>query len=362
MKLSDFDYSLPEELIALRPARPRTAARLLIARGDGSRRAEATRIEDATIADLPNHLREGDLLVVNDTAVIPARLDGVRRRDGSQGDGARIDATLLERLDAARWSALARPGKRLRVGDLVQFAKGGAALGAMVEAKGEGGRVTLRFDAQGAALDQGIAAVGAAPLPPYIAARRAPDEADLTDYQSIFAREPGAVAAPTASLHFDPALERALEARGVERVAATLHVGAGTFLPVTVDNLSEHKMHAEQGALSADAAARILAAKREGRRVVAVGTTALRLVESAARQPAGLGPWRGATDLFITPGFEFRIVDGLFTNFHLPKSTLLMLASAVMGREAILAIYEHAVAKRYRFFSYGDASLLLPNA
>ncbi len=355
MRLSEFDYDLPEELIALRPARPRRAARLLVV-GEGPDPATPT-LEDRMVAELPEILEPGDLLVFNNTKVIAARLEGLRTRARSEGVGAKIEATLLERLGPARWSALAKPAKRLAPGDVVRFA---GALAAEVVERRAGGETVLDFDRSGAELDAAIASSGAPPLPPYIAARRAADARDREDYQSVFAKEAGAVAAPTASLHFDDALLAALDARGVARVEVTLHVGAGTFLPVTVDDVSAHKMHAETGALSEAAADAILTAKREGRRVLPVGTTALRLIEAAARQEGGFAAFAGATDLFILPGFAFRVADGLMTNFHLPRSTLMMLVAAVMGRDAILAAYAHATAARYRFYSYGDASLLLP--
>lgn len=347
MQLSDFDFDLPESLIALRPVRPRPAARMLVAAG------EAT--HDAHVADLIRWLRPGDVLVLNDTQVIPARLTGERRRGGAPGEGtSRIEATLLRRLDDAEWEALARPAKRLREGDIITF----GALGAQVAAKGEAGAVTLRFDRAGADLDAAIAGAGAMPLPPYIATRRAPDEADREAYQTVFAKKPGAVAAPTASLHFDDELLAALEAMGVILVRITLHVGAGTFLPVKADDVSAHRMHAEWGAISDDAATRINEARAAGGRVVAAGTTALRLLEAAA--PDGvLRPFRGETDIFIRPGHAFRVVDILMTNFHLPRSTLFMLVSAFMGQERMQALYAHAIECRYRFYSYGDSSLLI---
>ncbi|ARJ68376.1 tRNA preQ1(34) S-adenosylmethionine ribosyltransferase-isomerase QueA [Paracoccus contaminans] len=348
MRLSDFDFDLPEGLIATRPARPRTAARLLVAQG--------ARMTDATVADLPQFLRAGDLLVLNDTRVIPARLNGTRGRATPQGEvSARIEITLMEPAPDGAWRALAKPLRKLRAGDRLHFA---GRLSAMVEAIGEGD-VTLRFDAEGEAFDAALAAVGAMPLPPYIAALRAPDEQDREDYQTVWARAPGAVAAPTASLHFDEALLTRLAGMGVGLAHVTLHVGAGTFLPVKTDDVSQHRMHAERGIVTPQAAAAIAGAKAEGRRVIAVGTTALRLIETAAA--AGkIGPFDGSTDIFIRPGFRFHVADGLMTNFHLPRSTLMMLVSALMGPDRIRAIYAHAIAARYRFFSYGDASLLLP--
>ncbi len=348
MKLSDFDFDLPEELIALRPVKPRPASRLLL--------AEGTALSDRHVHDLPGILRPGDLLVFNDTKVIPARLFGTRTRETTDGPGtAKIEATLLERLSPDSWSALAKPGRKLREGDVIAFRD----LSAELVGKGEGGRVTLRFDRAGPDLDAAIALAGEMPLPPYIASKRAADEADREDYQTVFAEKPGAVAAPTASLHFDADLLERLTARGVESTRVTLHVGAGTFLPVTVDDVSDHKMHAEWGEVTEEAAATIARAKAEGRRVIPVGTTALRLIESAAAS-GSIAPWRGETDIFITPGYRFRVTDGLMTNFHLPKSTLMMLVSALMGVEEMRAVYAHAIAQRYRFFSYGDSSLLLP--
>ena len=349
MRLSDFDFELPERLIATRPARPRSSARLLVARGDA--------ITDARVSDLPSFLRSGDLLVLNDTRVIPARLTGTRTRDSAQGPAtARVEVTLLEPAPGGHWQALAKPLRKLRQGEVIRF---GEALSARVEAITEAG-LTLSFDAEGEAFDAALAQVGAMPLPPYIAALRAPDEQDRTDYQTVWAERPGAVAAPTASLHFDEPLLAALDAMGVRRVHVTLHVGAGTFLPVKTDDVSQHRMHAERGIVTAEAAAAINAARAEGRRVIPVGTTALRLIESAASEDGLVHPFDAQTDIFIRPGYRFRVTDGLMTNFHLPKSTLMMLVSALMGTERIRAIYAHAVHENYRFFSYGDASLLLP--
>ncbi|MEI4470323.1 tRNA preQ1(34) S-adenosylmethionine ribosyltransferase-isomerase QueA [Frigidibacter sp. MR17.24] len=351
MKLSDFDFDLPDGLIATRPARPRSSARLLLAEGDG--------IADRVVSDLVEILRPGDRLVINNTKVIPARLSGERRRDSTDGPGvARIEVTLLDpRPDAeGGWWALAKPLRRLRAGDVITFAAG---LSAAVDAI-EDGRVALRLVAEGGDVDAALDAAGDMPLPPYIASLRAPDAQDREDYQPVFARTAGAVAAPTASLHFDAELLSALSARGVAFTEVTLHVGAGTFLPVKVEDVTTHRMHAEWGEVTAQAAAEILATRQAGGRVIAVGTTALRLIESAARDTGVITPWTGETDIFIYPGFTFRVADGLMTNFHLPKSTLLMLVSALMGQARIRAIYAHAVASRYRFFSYGDASLLLP--
>lgn len=349
MKLSDFDFDLPERLIATRPARPRSAARLLLARGDA--------ILDRHVGDLPQILRPGDLLVLNDTKVIPARLSGSRTRRTGQGEvTARIEITLLEPDAEGCWRALARPLRKLRPAEVIRF---GEALSAEVVEIAEAG-LRLRFDAEGDAFDAALQQVGAMPLPPYIAALRAPDAQDHQDYQTVWAARQGAVAAPTASLHFDAPLLDALRARGVEFVHVTLHVGAGTFLPVKVEDVTTHRMHAEWGEVSPAAVAAINRAHAEGRRVIAVGTTALRLIESAADGDGRIAAFRGTTDIFIYPGYHFRVTDGLMTNFHLPKSTLLMLVSALMGEEKIKRIYAHAVAAEYRFFSYGDASLLLP--
>jgi S-adenosylmethionine:tRNA ribosyltransferase-isomerase len=349
MKLSDFDFDLPEGLIATRPASPRSSARLLLAEGD--------RIEDRHVYDLPSILQPGDHLVLNDTKVIPARLFGTRRRAGAEGETeARIEATLMEPTPEGHWRALIRPLKKLREGEVVRFSD---ELSATLVAREDGAGV-LAFNLTGENFDAALAQAGAMPLPPYIAGKRPADERDKTDYQTVWAKREGAVAAPTASLHFDEPLLEALAARGVGMTHVTLHVGAGTFLPVTVDDVSDHKMHAEWGQITAEAAAGINAARASGGRIIPVGTTALRLIESAAREDGTLAPWEGPTDIFITPGFRFRIADALMTNFHLPKSTLMMLVSALMGADRIRAIYAHAVAEKYRFFSYGDASLLIP--
>ena len=348
MKLADFDFDLPERLIATRPARPRSAARLLLAEGDS--------IADRGVADLPAILRPGDRLVLNNTRVIPARLSGTRTRPGATGEGvAQIEVTLLEPAPNGEWQALAKPLRRLRPGETIRFSPALAA-----EVRGiENGQLRLGFSLFGDAFDAALAEAGAMPLPPYIAALRAPDEADKTDYQTVFARHSGAVAAPTASLHFDASLLAALAARGVGFSEVTLHVGAGTFLPVKVEDVTTHRMHAEWGEVSAAAAAEINATRAAGGRVIPVGTTALRLIESAAAS-GKVEPFAGTTDIFIYPGYRFRTTDALMTNFHLPRSTLLMLVSALMGQDRIKAIYAHAVAQNYRFFSYGDASLLVP--
>jgi S-adenosylmethionine:tRNA ribosyltransferase-isomerase len=319
-------------------------------------------IEDARVADLPGLLRPGDVMVFNDTRVIPARLFGVRERDGSR---VAVQATLLKRLSPSRWTALAKPGKRLHVGDVVRFGEESdracalVALDARVEAKDEDGAVTLAFDLSGPMLDDAIREAGRMPLPPYIAAQRPEDERDRADYQTVYAREDGSVAAPTAGLHFTPELLERLDAAGIARAFVTLHVGAGTFLPVKTDEVSEHRMHAETGEVTAQTAAALNAVRARGGRIVCVGTTSLRLLESAAGEDRTIAPFKGDTAIFITPGYRFRACDALMTNFHLPKSTLFMLVSAFAGLETMRAAYAHAVASGYRFYSYGDASLLL---
>jgi S-adenosylmethionine:tRNA ribosyltransferase-isomerase len=348
MKLSDFDFDLPERLIATRPARPRSAARLLVAEGD--------RISDRHVRDLTGLLRPGDRLVLNDTRVIAARLCGTRARTTGQGEAvARIEVTLLQPRPGGRWAALGKPLRKVRAGETIRFSD---RLSAEITAIAEG-QMELAFNLAGPAFDAALAEAGDMPLPPYIAALRAPDAEDRTDYQTVWARRPGAVAAPTASLHFDPPLLAALADRGVAFTHVTLHVGAGTFLPVKVEDVTAHRMHAEWGEVSETAAAEINATRAAGGRIIPVGTTALRLIESAAAS-GRVEPWRGPTDIFIYPGYRFRVADALMTNFHLPKSTLIMLVAALMGRERILRIYDHAISKGYRFFSYGDASLLIP--
>ena len=351
MQLSDFDFDLPEALIATRPAKPRSSARLLVAEGGA--------ITDAIVRDLGDYLRPGDRLVLNDTRVIPARLSGLRHRSSDQGEtSARIEVTLLEPRADGTWAALLKPLKKIRDGERVVFSE---RLSAVLEGREEG-QGLLRFDQSGADFDAALAEAGAMPLPPYIAALRAPDPQDKEDYQTVWAKRSGAVAAPTASLHFDADLLARLEAMGVSRTHVTLHVGAGTFLPVKVDDVTSHKMHAEWGEVTESAAAEIAETKAAGGRIIPVGTTALRLIESAARETGAIAPWRGETDIFIYPGFTFRVTDALMTNFHLPKSTLMMLVSALVGQERIRQIYAHAVQEKYRFFSYGDASLLIPEA
>lgn len=345
MKLTDFDFDLPERLIATRPARPRSAARLLLAEGDA--------IADRRVADLVEIFRPGDLLVLNNTRVIPARLFGTRERGEAV---AKVEITLLEPAASGGWRALAKPLRKLRAGEVIRFSP---QLSATVADRGEAD-LRLDFNLEGAGFDAALAEAGVMPLPPYIAAKRPADEQDRSDYQTVFARHSGAVAAPTASLHFDRPLLDALAAKGVRFAEVTLHVGAGTFLPVKVEDVTTHRMHAEWGEVTDDAAAAIAATKAQGGRVIPVGTTALRLIESAA---AGgkIAPWSGWTDIFIYPGYRFRVTDALMTNFHLPRSTLLMLVAALMGKARIDRIYQHALREEYRFFSYGDASLLIPN-
>ncbi|MEM7546657.1 MAG: tRNA preQ1(34) S-adenosylmethionine ribosyltransferase-isomerase QueA [Pseudomonadota bacterium] len=344
MRVDEFDFDLPEDLIALRPARPRRSSRLLV--------ADETSDLIVGFEDLPAHLRPGDLIVFNDTKVIPARINGTRARKDST---VKVEVTLIKRLADDRWAALARPGKRLRAGDHLSF----HGLDAVLDRKGEGGLVELTFAASGAALDVAIAQIGAPPLPPYIAARRATDVEDDEDYQTMFAARPGAVAAPTASLHFEPVVIDALRARGIAETRLTLHVGAGTFLPVKADYTEDHVMHSEWGEITPDAAAAVNRARAAGGRIIAAGTTAMRLLESAAEPDGTIRPWQGDTDIFITPGYDFRAVDGLITNFHLPRSTLFMLVSAFLGTSRMKALYETAITARMRFYSYGDASLLM---
>lgn len=349
MKLSDFDYPLPEDRIATRPARPRSSARLLVAEGD--------RIRDLIVRDLPSVLRPGDRLILNDTKVIPARLTGTRRRITGQGEAvAKVEATLLQPQADGTWAALVRPLRKLRAGDSVVFSP---ELSAEVAETG-GGHARFSFNLAGEDFDAALERAGAMPLPPYIERLRTPDEADREDYQTVWARRRGAVAAPTASLHFDAPLLNALAAAGIGFTHVTLHVGAGTFLPVKVEDVTTHRMHAEWGEVTPTAAAEINAARAAGGRIIPVGTTALRLIESAAAEDGTVRPWQGETDIFIYPGYRFRATDALMTNFHLPRSTLMMLVAALMGRERIMGIYDHAIRAGYRFFSYGDASLLIP--
>jgi S-adenosylmethionine:tRNA ribosyltransferase-isomerase len=362
MRVDLFDFDLPEDRIGLRPAEPREGARLLhISPGN------APEWTDACIADLPKLLRRGDLLVFNRTRVLPAQLEGWR--DVANGTRTRIGVTLHKRLTSATlgnapagsaqraviWRAFARPARKLHPGDRVIFGEG---LSAIALAKFEGGEVELAFETDGRPFEERLAAFGRMPLPPYIASRRAADEQDDRDYQTIFATEPGAVAAPTAGLHFTPQLLAALDEGGIERAFLTLHVGAGTFLPVKSDDTSAHKMHAEWGEISTQTATQLNAARAEGRRIIAIGTTSLRLLESAADETGRVHPFCGDTAIFITPGYRFRTVDLLLTNFHLPRSTLFMLVAAFSGLGVMQRAYAHAIATGYRFYSYGDACLL----
>ncbi|MEM9392473.1 MAG: tRNA preQ1(34) S-adenosylmethionine ribosyltransferase-isomerase QueA [Pseudomonadota bacterium] len=350
MSLSDFDFSLPEELIATRPVSPRSSARLLVADGDAA-------LRDRIVTDLVDELRHGDRLVLNNTKVIPARLFGTRLRQTGQGPvTAKVEVTLTEAAHQGGWWALAKPMRKLAEGEQVVFSDD---LSADVVEKAPD-RLRLAFNLAGEDFDAALAEAGAMPLPPYIAGKRPADDRDKDDYQTVFARHSGAVAAPTASLHFDATLLSALQARGVDLSFVTLHVGAGTFLPVKVEDVATHKMHAEWGEIPQIAAEEINATRRAGGRIIPVGTTALRLIETAATEDGILSAWEGETDIFIYPGYRFKITDALMTNFHLPKSTLMMLVSALMGRERILEIYAHAITRNYRFFSYGDSSLLIP--
>jgi S-adenosylmethionine:tRNA ribosyltransferase-isomerase len=356
-----FDFELPESAIALYPATPRDSARMLVVRAvAGSCALDDADLIDKSVRDLPSLLQPGDALVFNDTRVIPAALSGVRIRDGRE---ANVSFNLTKRVDGNRWKAFARPAKRLEVGDRVRLGHDNTAclmgtLDATLSEKGEAGEVELAFDFSGEALDAAIAAAGVMPLPPYIALKRAPNESDRAAYQTIYADKDGAVAAPTAGLHFTPELFAALDARGVSRHFVTLHVGAGTFLPVKTDNTKDHKMHSEWGTVSAETAVALNAVKARGGRIVCVGTTSLRVLESAAHDAGEIQPWTGDTAIFITPGYAFKCVDVLMTNFHLPRSTLFMLVSAFCGLGTMRASYGHAIREGYRFYSYGDASLL----
>jgi S-adenosylmethionine:tRNA ribosyltransferase-isomerase len=341
MDVALFDFDLPPELIALRPARPRDSARLLLVEGD--------RIDDRNFADLPSLLRPGDVLVFNDTRVIPAQLEGRR------GD-ARIGATLHKREGLRRWWAFVRNAKRVRIGETVDFGQG---VSAAAVGRGEDGAILFEFQGK-EPVEILLGRAGSMPLPPYIASRRGADEADRDDYQTMFATADGAVAAPTAALHFTDRLVAALDARGIARETLTLHVGAGTFLPVKAEDTADHQMHSEWGLIDAATAERLNAARKQGGRLIAVGTTSLRLIESAAAEDGTIRPFEGDTAIFITPGYRFKAVDGLVTNFHLPRSTLFMLVSALMGLDVMKAAYAHAIEAGYRFYSYGDGSLLLP--
>jgi S-adenosylmethionine:tRNA ribosyltransferase-isomerase len=353
MRADLFDFELPAGSIALRPANPRDSARMLVVQPDGI-------LRDRLVADLPQWLEAGDQLVVNDTKVIAAQLKG--RRIGRDTE-PKIEATLIKRLDGSRWQALVKPARKLSQGDVVRFGNEGRVcllghLDAEVEHKGSDGEVTFLFSFHGPALDQAIADLGSPPLPPYIASKRAPDQRDVADYQTMFASSEGAVAAPTAGLHFTPGLEAALGKRGVGIHRVTLHVGAGTFLPVKVEDTADHQMHSEWGCLSPETAGALNAARADGGRIVAVGTTSLRLLESATAEDGTIEPFAGETAIFITPGYRFRAVDILLTNFHLPRSTLFMLVSAFSGLDTMKRAYAHAVDSGYRFYSYGDACLL----
>ena len=346
MKVDAFDFDLPAENIALHPVEPRDSARMLVVR-------QSEPMVDGHVRDLLTILQAGDVLVVNDTRVLPAELTGSRRRGELK---AGVSFNLHKRVDAQNWKAFARPAKKLELGDRLELGDDGSIIATVAE-KGDAGEVTLRFELSGAELDEIIKAHGAMPLPPYIGLKRGLEERDKSDYQTVYAQKDGAVAAPTAGLHFTPELLDELTALGVTIERVTLHVGAGTFLPVKADDTADHKMHAEWGELPADVVDRILARKAKGGRLVAVGTTSLRLLETASRD-GELKPFVGDTDIFITPGYRFNAVDLLMTNFHLPRSTLFMLVSAFAGFETMHAAYRHAIDDGYRFYSYGDSSLL----
>jgi S-adenosylmethionine:tRNA ribosyltransferase-isomerase len=358
MRTDLFDFDLPLERIALRPVSPRDASRLLVVRPGGQ-----PALEDRIVRDLPDLLGPGDVVVVNDTRVIPARLKG--RRIGRGDAEPAIEATLIQRIDGSTWKAFARPGKKLAVGDVLRFGDEGKVcflgqLDAQVLHKDENGEITLGFSFHGPILDQAVEERGEMPLPPYIASRRAPDDQDKIDYQTLFAKTEGSVAAPTAGLHFTPELTERLTRKGVNIRKVTLHVGAGTFLPVKADDTGGHKMHAEWGEVPAEVADTLNGYRAEGGRIVAVGSTSLRLLESAADESGTIKPFSGETSIFITPGYKFRAIDMMFTNFHLPRSTLFMLVSAFSGLDTMKQAYAHAVADGYRFYSYGDACLLFP--
>ena len=342
MRVDLFDFDLPNERIALRPARPRDAARMLVVRGDDP-------FQDSHVRDLPDLLEPGDVLVFNDTRVIPAQLEGRRGE-------AKIGATLHKRVDLRRWQAFIRNAKRLRVGEVAEF---GGGVTAIADERLADGSFILFFEGE-EPVEVLLERAGTMPLPPYIAGKRPTDAQDREDYQTLFAKEDGAVAAPTAALHFTDGLMDALRNRGIATETLTLHVGAGTFLPVKAEDTEDHQMHSEWGRIDQATADRLNEARSRGNRVIAVGTTSLRLLESATGEDGIIRPFAGDTDIFITPGYTFRAIDGLMTNFHLPKSTLFMLVSALMGRERMQETYAHAIAEEYRFYSYGDSSLLLP--
>ena len=362
MRVDQFDFDLPAERIALRPMEPRDQSRMLVVNG------EQVPV-DAHIGDLADFLQPGDALVFNNTRVIKAQLEGERLRES--GVPAKASLTLHLRKDANTWAAFAKKTKKIRIGDRLRFeeqpnASSNTCMSGLLEgtvtSKGEAGEIEIAFDLSGPALDEAIALVGQIPLPPYIASRRHEDGQDSHDYQTIYAAADGAVAAPTAGLHFSDEMFARFDAKGIERHFVTLHVGAGTFLPVKVDDTQNHKMHSEWGEVSAEIATKLNAVRARGNRVFAVGTTSLRLLESAARETGKIGAWSGLTDIFITPGYNFCAVDALVTNFHLPRSTLFMLVSAFAGLKKMRSAYEHAIANQYRFYSYGDASLLFPES
>jgi S-adenosylmethionine:tRNA ribosyltransferase-isomerase len=363
MRTDLFDFELPDSAIALRPAEPRDAARMLVVHPvKGGCARDDAHLADKSVRDLPSLLNPGDALVFNDTRVIPAALSGMRIRGETQ---AKVDFNLTKQVSDNAWRAFARPAKRLEVGDRVHFGHSGescmlGALDATVSAKGEAGEVELAFDFSGSVLDEAIRAVGVMPLPPYIALKREPDERDRVSYQTVYASKEGAVAAPTAGLHFTPELFAALDARGISRHFVTLHVGPGTFLPVKADDTDGHVMHSEWGEISGETAAALNETRARGGRIVAVGSTSLRVLESAARDDGTLPAWAGETSIFITPGYRFKAIDVLMTNFHLPRSTLFMLVAAFSGLGTMRAAYGHAIHSDYRFYSYGDASLLFP--
>ncbi len=355
LQLSDFDFDLPEANIALRPAVPRESARLLIVDP-----VERPVLRDNHVSDLVDQLQPGDVMIFNDTRVIPARMDGLRKRGETV---AKVEITLHKRADPADWIVFAKPGKRLAVGDHIRFggdwiSSADQSLDATVVEKSITGDIRLHFDRSGPALDGAIARIGHMPLPPYIAQKRPTDAQDDTDYQTVYASKDGAVAAPTAGLHFTTELLAAIDGKGVARHHVTLHVGAGTFLPVKVDDLDTHHMHSEWGYVPAETAEAINQARSSGNRVICVGTTSLRIIETAAQEDGTVRPWSGDTAIFIRPGYRFRAVNGLMTNFHLPKSTLFMLVSAFAGYQTMRTAYTHAIASGYRFYSYGDSSLL----
>jgi len=350
MFLSDFDFDLPEELIAIRPVKPRSSARLLV--------AKENKICDSFVDNLPKFLKSGDRLVLNDTKVLPARLNGARNRsiDGNEISSANIEVTLLAAKKQRIWSALIKPLRKIKLGETIYFNKSFKAK--LIDKVN--GQALLQFNIDGSEFMRCLEDLGVMPLPPYITSKRKADQDDKLDYQTVFARKLGSVAAPTASLHFDNALLDKIKDMGVEISFVTLHVGAGTFLPVKDKDIKKHKMHAEYGEISQQTVEEIKKTKKNGGRIIPVGTTALRLLETAALSTGKLSEWRGETDIFIYPGFQFNVVDGLMTNFHLPKSTLIMLVSAITSKETIETIYKHAITHRYRFFSYGDSSLLFP--